>query len=501
MRSLAPGAATSDSGQKIVNRTPWRATAALVGLLLVLFSFTMLPPLFVSWYYTDGEREAFLGTFWATFSVGFLCWFPLRGARMELRNRQGFLVVVLLWVAASLLSALPFMLAHRPSMSLTDAVFEAISGLTTTGATALAAIDGLPQSILYYRAQLNFLGGMGIVVLAVAVLPMFGIGGMQLYKAETPGPMKDEKLTPRIRETAKRLWYVYVGIVVLCAVAFWLAGMTPFDAVAHSFSTISLGGFSTHGDSIGYFQSAAIELVAGAFTLLAGINFALHFLAWRTRSLTPIVHNPEVRFYLLMVMAIVALACAHLYWSGAFPLWESLYHGFFQSLSIMTDNGLVTAGYPGWPAPVVLLLVFASFFGGCVGSTCGGIKAFRFLLLFKQGIREVKRLIHPAAHFVVKIGDKSASDRVVEAVWGFYFLYVFAYCLLALAVVTTGVDLITAFGATAACLNNMGAGLGETASSFGGLNDAAKWVLAFAMILGRLELFPVLLLFSREAWE
>jgi trk system potassium uptake protein TrkH len=478
-----------------------KAAIAMIGRLLVLFSLSMLPPLFIGWLYQDGETKPFLYTFALTLSLGLICWLPLQGYTLDLRNRQGIMVVVGLWISLSLLCALPFILAVHPHMHITDAIFEATSGLTTTGSTVLYDVDILPHAILYYRAQLNFVGGMGIVVLAVAVLPMFGIGGMQLYRAETPGPMKDDKLTPRIRETAKRLWYIYVGLVVCCALAFRAAGMNFFDAVCHSFATLALGGFSTHTNSIGYFHSPAIELVAGVFSLLAGVNFALFFMIWKFRSLKPVLQNAEFQFYVAVLFLIVAITSLALYASGTFGAWESFYHGFFQTLSIVTDNGLTTAAYPSWPASITLLLVFGSFFGGCVGSTCGGIKAFRFLLLFRQSAREVRLLAHPAADIVIKIGGKRITDRVVDAVWGFYFLYIVSYCALSLGVAATGVDLITAFGSVAGCLNNMGVGLGETSTTFGVLNNSAKWLLTLSMLVGRLEVFPLLLIFTKDFWR
>jgi trk system potassium uptake protein len=342
---------------------------------------------------------------------------------------------------------------------------------------------------------------MGIVVLAVAIFPMLGIGGMQLYKAETPGPMKDEKLTPRITETAKNLWYVYVGLNLACALSFWLVGMPLFDAIAHSFATLALGGFSTHGASIGHFQSPAIEIVAGIFSLLAGINFALHFLAWRSSSVKPILHDSEFQCYCLVLGLLILTVCSYLYVSGTFPLWEALYHGFFQTASITTDNGLVTAGYPEWPLFIALLLLLASFFGGCVGSTCGGIKAVRFLLLYRQSVREAKLLVRPYAEIAVKVGQRAMPSQIVQAVWGFYFLYIFSYCAFSLALVATGVDLVTAFGSVAGCLNNMGVGLGETAVNFSYLNENALWLLSLAMLVGRLEIFPLLLLFLPDFWR
>ena len=478
-----------------------KAMLSLFGLLLILFSVTMLPPLLVSVLYDDGGTRAFLEAFVSTLSIGLLLRLSIRHQNLDLRKRQGFLVVVGVWIVVSLLSALPFMLAQHPHMRFVDAVFESVSGLTTTGATVLANLDQLPHSILYYRAQLNLLGGMGIVVLAVAILPVLGIGGMQLYRAETPGPMKDEKLTPRIRETAKRLWYVYVGLVIACAVAYWLAGMNAFDAIAHSFATLALGGFSTHSQSIGYFHSAPIEIVGGVFSLLAGVNFALYYVAWKNRSLIAILRNAEFQFYVAVLGIVVAATCVALWMTGTFGPWRSFYHGFFQAASIATDNGLTAGNYPHWPVFIPLLLIFASFFGGSVGSTCGGIKAFRFLLLFRQSLREIRLLIHPSAQIAIKVGQALVSERVVEAVWGFFFLYIFAFCFLSLAVTMTGVDLETAFGSVAACLNNMGAGFGATAAQFGTLTPVAKWLLSVAMLLGRLEVFPLLLLFSRDFWK
>jgi trk system potassium uptake protein TrkH len=346
------------------------------------------------------------------------------------------------------------------------------------------------------------MGGMGIVVLAVALLPMLGIGGMQLYRAETPGPMKEDKLTPRITETAKSLWLVYVGLNAACAFAYWIAGMEPFDAITHAFATLSLGGFSTHDASLGHFDSPAVQVVAAIFALLAGVNFALHFLAWRSLSVRVYLSDPEFRLYAVVVASLTLLTCAYLYLSGAFGLSAALYHGGFQAPSIILGNGLTTASYPAsWPVFIVFLLLLGSFFGGCAGSTCGAIKAVRFLLLYRQSVREVKLLIHPRASIAIKFGERTVEERVMTAVWGFYFLYIFAYCMLSLGLVAVGVDVVTAFGSVAGCLNNVGVGLGETASNFGGINDPAKWLLTFGMLIGRLEVFPLLLLFYPGFWR
>lgn len=486
-----------------VQRSPLKTALYMLGLLMLLFSITMLPPMAVAWWYDGTEVvQPFADAMGVMLVLGLLFWWPVRRYKVDLRNRDGFAVVVLFWVSLSLIGALPFMLSTKPHMPLVDAVFETVSGLTTTGATVLSGLDTLPKSIVYYRAQLNFLGGMGIIVLAVALLPMLGVGGMQLYKAETPGPMKDEKLTPRITETAKNLWVIYVTLNVLCTLSFWAAGMSFFDAICHSFATLALGGFSTHDASIGYFNSPLIELIAGFFSIVAAVNFALFFLAWRSRSLKAIFQDAEFRFCMAVFGGIIAITCLFLFWKDKFSAWESFYHGFFQAASVITDNGLVTIGYPAdWPIFVPLLLLLGSFFGGCVGSTCGGIKAVRFLLLYKQSVREARLLIRPSAQITVKLGTHPISDRVMQAVWGFYYLYIFSYCFFSLALTGTGVDLVTAFGSVGGCLNNMGVGLGETAVGFAPLNDAATWLLSLAMLIGRFEVFPLLLLFLPDFWK
>ena len=474
----------------------------MVGLLLILFSASLLPPIVVAWWY-DGYPVMlpFLETLAATLGLGLLCWAPLRHFKVELRNRDGFILVVAFWFLSSLLGALPFMLSDHPQMRFVDAVFETVSGLTTTGATVLSELDKMPKAILYYRAQLHFLGGIGIVVLAVALLPMLGIGGMQLYRASTPGPMKDEKLTPRITETAKNLWYIYAGLNFACFLAYWSAGMSPFDAVCYSFTTIALGGFAPHDASIGHFQNPLFGWITVFFLLVAMVNFALYFLAWRSHSLRAVYGDTEFRFCMKVVAGIVALAALHLYLDG-FTVWESAHLGIFQGISIITGAGLTTAGYPvqDWPAFVPLLLLLGSFFGGCVGSTCGGTKAIRFLLLYKQSVRETRLLVRPTAQIAVKLGEHPIPDRIMQAIWGFYYLYIFCYCAFSLALAATGVDLVTAFGTVAACLNNMGVGLGDTAIGFSTLNDSATWLMALAMLAGRLEVFP-LLLFLPDFWK
>ena len=478
----------------------FRAIQRIVGVLLMLFSLTMLPPAAVAWIYEENMVHVFLIGFLTTLITGVLLWLFVRDSGDELKLRDGFMVVVLFWVVLGIFGALPFVLAN--DLSIVDAVFESMSGLTTTGATVIVGLDSLPHAVLYYRQQLQWLGGMGIIVLAVAILPMLGIGGMQLYRAETPGPMKDTKLTPRITETAKALWYIYLSMTILCAGMYWLGGMTVFDAIGHSFSTVAIGGFSTHDLSMAYFDSHFIEAVAMVFMLLAGVNFALHFLAWRSLSIRPYVSDPEFRVYISVLGIISLLTIAYLYLTGMYSsLEQAAFNGLFQAISIGTTAGFTTAEYHHWPTFLPILLLLGSFIGGCAGSTGGGIKVIRVWLLIKQGLREIRRLIHPNAIFPIKIGNKPLSSRVVGSVWGFFSLYVVCFCVMGLTLAGTGLDLVTSFSAVAACLNNLGPGLGSVGANYAGINDAAKWILCFAMLLGRLEIFTLLVLMIPEYWR
>jgi len=478
------------------------AIQRILGILLTLFSVTLLPPLAFALWNDDGAANAFATAFGITLASGMVIWLPVAHVRREMRTRDGFIVVVMFWTVLTATGSLPFMLADNPHLSITDAVFESVSGLTTTGATVITALDQLPISILYYRQQLQWLGGMGIIVLAVAVLPMLGIGGMQLYRAETPGPMKDAKLTPRITETAKALWFIYLGLTVACALAYWLAGMDAFDALAHAYSTVAIGGFSTHDASIGYFNSPLINIVAVVFMFLAAVNFSLHFVAFRRRSPKGYWHDSEFRFYVLLLSLVIVVTVLGLYLTGTYDDWEdALVEGLFQAVSIGTTAGFTTAEFYNWPGFIAILLLFASFVGGCAGSTGGGIKVIRLLLLIKQGLREITRLIHPNAQIPVRLGDKTVSTRVIEAVWGFFALYVASFTVMYLALAATGLDLMTAFSAVAASINNLGPGLGGVGAHYADMHDMGKWILCFAMLLGRLEIFTLLVLLTPTFWQ
>ncbi len=478
------------------------AVQKILGLLLTLFSFTMLPPVAVGLFYRDGDVWPFFAAFVLILGVGLLTFLPVMRLHQELRVRDGFLVVVLFWTALGLAGALPFVLADQPNLSITDAIFESMSGLTTTGATVIVGLDDLPKAILFYRQQLQWLGGMGIIVLAVAVLPMLGVGGMQLFRAEMPGPMKDAKLTPRITETAKALWYIYAFMTVACALAYWGAGMSFFDAIGHSFSTVAIGGFSTHDASMGYFNSTLIEMIAVFFMLMAAMSFALHFVAFRRMDLRIYWQDSEFKFFIAVMTTVTAVTTLALFYTDTYITWDDAFtNGLFQAVSIGTTAGFTTAEFYYWPPFLEILLLFASFIGGCAGSTGGGIKVVRFLLLIKQGIREIERLIHPSAQIPVRIGGKSVNHRVVDAVWGFFSLYVASFVIMYLMLAATGLDLMTSFSAVAACINNLGPGLAQVGPHYAGLPDPAKWILCFAMLLGRLEIFTLLVLLTPTFWQ
>lgn len=488
-----------------------QAILKILGVLLLLFSITLLPPLAVSLTTADGAWLPFLIALAVNFALGIACWLPptLKRARADLRLRDGFLVVVLFWTVLSAMGALPLLLMRAPSLTAIDALFESMSGLTTTGATILTAIDHLPPSILYYRQQLQWLGGMGIVVLAVAVMPMLGVGGMQLYRAETPGPMKDNKLTPRITETAKGLWYIYLALTAICALAYHLAGMSVFDAIGHAFSTIAIGGFSTHDANLGYFQSNAIYAVAMFFMVLSGLNFALHFTAWRKRPRLPVLpalsvyaRDPEARAYFALLLIALAIALAVLLHHQTFPTpTDTFIQGAMQVISLVTTTGFTITEFSAWPSFLPIMLILCALIGGCAGSTAGGMKIIRMLLLCKQGSREISQLVHPHAVLPIKLGGVVIPEAVLNAVWGFLALYFISFALLVLLMSASGADIVTAFSAVAACLNNLGPGLGEVAHDYAALTDPSKAILIFAMLLGRLELFTLLVLFTPVFWK
>jgi trk system potassium uptake protein TrkH len=474
----------------------------ILGLLLILYSISMTTPLLVNLIYQDGVYLPFIESFVITLLTGLIFYFPTKHSRQELKIRDGFVVVVLFWVVICLFSAIPLYLAPNPHLSLTNAIFESVSGITTTGATILKNIDTLPHNILYYRQQMQFLGGMGIVVLAVAIMPMLGIGGMQLYRTETPGPLKENKLTPRIAQSAKALWLVYVILTALCALSYKLCGMSLFDAICGSFATIATGGFSVHSESFAYYQSNAIEMVGCFFMFLGGVNFTLHFLVFKKRSLKPYFQDEEfINYAKIIVLATATIATIlvtdHLFDEGG----DALIKAIFNVISLMTTTGLTTASFSDWPKFIPILLMMMAVIGGCAASTTGGIKVLRMLLIMKQSDRELMRLIHPNAIVNIKFGGKVLSRSILQSMWSFISIFLFFYLLLVLLYMAFGNDLTTSVGITTATLANAGAGIGDISQGFSGMNEPTKWVSMIAMLAGRLEIFSLLILFSPHFWN
>ena len=474
----------------------------ILGLMLMIFSLSMLPPVAVSFVFADGHHTPFVYAFLIVASLGLALWLPVRKVRRDLRLRDGFLVVALFWVFLGLAGATPLLISDVPELSFTDAVFEAVSGFTTTGATVIVGLDELPKSILYYRQQIQWLGGMGIIVLAVALLPVLGIGGMSLYKAETPGPVKDEKLTPRIAHTAKALWLVYLTLTVACGVAFYVAGMNAFDAVGHAFSTLSTGGFSPYDASLSHFDNVAIEVVAIVFMMAGGTSFALHFVMFRQRTAGVYWRDPEFRAYVGTLASLTLVVSTYLYLAGSYgsPL-EALRYGSFQVVSLQTSTGFVTADFPSWAGALPPLLMLATFIGGCAGSTGGGIKVIRWLLVVKQGLVELRRLVHPSAEIPVKLAAKPVPVRVMNAVAGFFAIYLLLFGAMMLLLMAAGLDQVSAWSAIATSINNAGPALGQVSANFRDVPDAAKWICALAMLIGRLELFTLIILFTPDFWR
>ena len=480
----------------------FRTIIRILGLLVALFSTTMIPPAIVSLIFEDGSGLPFLLAFFLCLFTGLAFWYPNREFRRDLRAKEGFLIVVLFWTVLASFGALPLLLLEQPQMTVTDAFFESFSGLTTTGATVIEGIDYLPKAVQFYRQQLQWLGGMGIIVLAVAILPILGVGGMQLYRAETPGPVKDSKMTPRIADTAKHLWYIYLSITTACMVSYWLAGMNLFDAICHAFSTVAIGGFSTYDASIGHFDSPLINAICVVFLWIAALNFALHYAAASGRSLKGYFKDPEFKAFFFIQMGLVLICFLVLVHFAVYATAEAAFdQALFQAVSISTTAGFATADFANWPAFLPIILIFASFIGGCAGSTGGGLKVIRVFLLYLQGKREVDRLIHPKAVYAVKLGDRAMPERVVEAVWGFFSAYAMVFVIIMIGLIGTGMDNVTAFSATAATLNNLGPGLGAVSSTFADVSDGGKWLLITAMLFGRLEIFSLLVLFSPTFWR
>lgn len=478
----------------------------IIGILVMCFSGTMLIPAFVALIYGDGGGKAFMQAFVLSLVVGALLWWPCHHHKQELRSRDGFLIVVAFWFVLGCLATLPLLLFDAPHLTLASAVFEAFSGLTTTGATVMTGLDNLPKAILFYRQFLQWLGGMGIIVLAIAIIPLLGIGGMQLYRAEMSGPMKEQRIRPRIAETAKMLWIIYLLLTISCALAYWLAGMTPFDALTHSFSTVSIGGFSTHDASMGYFNSPLINAITVLFLLISACNFGLHFRAFSTigreNFIKIYLRDPEFRFFISTQIILVVL-CTFVMWNHNYfsSSWQDFEQVLFQAVSISTTTGYTTSDFTVWPSFVPVLLILASFMGGCAGSVGGGLRVARVFVLYLQGKRELKRVVHPNLVYPIKWGKTVLDERVIGSIWAFFSAYLLVFLVCLLGVIASGVTPFDAFNAVLACLNNLGPALGSVSSNMTAIPDNAKWILTIAMVCGRLEIFTLLALFTPAFWK
>ncbi len=475
-----------------------RGIVWILGILSLLYGISMLIPAAIALFYDSGEFYHFAFACMLTLVIGAVAFFYFGEQPERLSHRDGFLIVALAWVLLSILGALPFMTTNV-CPSIFDALFESASGLTTTGATVLSNLDTMPHSILFWRSMQEWLGGMGIIVLAVAIMPLLGVGGMQLFRAETPGPVKD-KLTARVTETAKVLWYIYLMMTVVCAIAYALAGMGWFDAINHAMCTVAIGGFSTHDASIGYYDSPLIESVTVVFMILAGINFTLHFAAMHNNlSFHSYWKDDEFRAYVSILSFLIVVIGVVVLYSGT-GHWHEV---IFNVVSIATTTGFAVSDYAQWPPGTGMFLFAAMFIGACAGSTGGGMKVVRVLLLFRQGLGEIRRMIHPHAIIYIKLGDQTVEPSVVQAIWGFFVLYIVCYLMVAISLALTGVDMLTALSATAACLTNTGPGFGGVgpASNYADIPTTGKCILMFAMVLGRLEIYTFFVLLVPEFWR
>jgi len=477
--------------------------APLLGMIAMVMSFWHLLPLMVSVTVGDGAARDFAISMTLNSAAGYILWLATRQHRRDLKLRDGIALVVFAWVGGAAFATVPLMLSI-PGLSFTDAYFEAMAGLTASGGTVLSGLDYLPPSINVWRAELQWLGGLGVLVLVVAILPMLGLGGRQIVRAEIPGPMKDARLTPRIKETAKALWSVYTALTVLCLLAYAAAGMGWIDALVHAFTTMGLGGFSSHDASIGYFNSPAIEFVAIVFMVIAGINFATHFLAWSERGITPYRRDPEAMTYLFITVASVVMIGLYLWAHEVYPdLATTIRFAAFNTVSIVTTTGYSADDYGQWPYFAPIWLLFLGSFATCSGSTGGGIKMIRAIVLYRQIYRDMVRMLHPSAIIPVKVAGQRVAGTVIVGVLAYFFVWIATLVVATLLLAVTGLDLVTALSAAAASLSNIGPGLHDVgpASNFSGLSDIQTWICTSVMLLGRLELFTVLVIFTPAFWR
>ena len=477
----------------------YKSILNLLGILLGIFSLSFIPPLILTYMYSESGGEVFLYSFLFFSIFGVAIWAATRQKNLTLNISDGFVVTTLFWVVLACAGSVPF---YFFGLSVSDAIFESASGITTTGATTIVGLDNLPKSILLYRQLLQWIGGMGLIVLAVAVMPALGIGGGQLYKMELPGSHGNQKLTPKITDSAKALWKIYVGLTVACATLYLLSGMNVFDSIAHSLSTVAGGGFSTHDESIGFFDSALIEAVCIIFMLLSAASFAVHYAAIFGGKPLKYFYDSEFRFFLSVVLLIVVISLiVHIISNSYADIFSAFGTTIFHVVSTVTTSGFTTENFSLWPGFLPYLLLVGAFMGACSQSVGGGIKAWRVLIMINQAYKEILKTIHPNAVLSSKIGTKVIDAKIAEKVWGFFSIYVFIFMFLLMAMLGTGLSFETAFSAVGACLNNLGPGLGDVASNYANVSEFGKFILCFAMILGRLEIFTLLVLFTPAFWR
>ena len=474
----------------------FKALLKLFSILVMFFSISFIVPIITSFIYKDGALSIFVITFSIVFIIGFLGWLISKNNTEEMTHKDGFLVITLFWIVLSSAGSIPFILS---GMTFIDSFFESMSGITTTGATVIPNLSTLPESLLLYRQLLQWMGGMGLIVLAIAVMPLLGIGGGQLYKTEIPGAMNDQKLTPRIKETAQALWLIYLLLTIFCSVFYFFAGMNAFDAVSHSLSTVSIGGFSTYNNSIGHFDNGLIETVCIIFMLLSALSFTLHYFAFYMKKPLKYLHDPELRFFISIMACIFLLSILINYFSNYEQ--ASIRELLFHSVSIVTTTGFSIGDTNQWNPSIGFLFLIGAFIGACSGSVGGGIKSWRVLIMINYAYINLKKMIHPNAVISLKIGAKNVENDVAASVWGFFSIYVLSFIILLLGLVVTGLDFQSAFSAIGACLNNLGPGLGDVAQTYASVTATGKAILSFAMILGRLEIFTLLVLFMPIFWQ
>ena len=468
----------------------------LFSILVLFFSFSYVFPIIVSVIFDDGALYIFLKTLALVSLFGVVGLISTRKIKSELSQKDGFVIIVMFWIVLSIAGSIPFYLS---GMSFVDSFFESMSGITTTGATVISNIDTLPESILFYRQLLQWMGGMGLIVLAIAIMPLLGIGGGQIYKTEIPGAMGEQKLTPRIKETAQALWIIYLGLTLACTILYFIGGMSLFDAVSHSMSTVAIGGFSTHNESIGYFNSTFIELICIVFMLLSAFSFTLHYFAIYKKKPLKYFYDPEFRFF-MFVLSIVFLLALMISLLSGYENAPNIKEIAFHSVSTVTTTGFSISSNSDWPLSLSFLMLIGAFIGACSGSVGGGVKSWRVMIMLNHAYTNIMKIIHPNSVTTLKIGTRSVDNEVATSVWGFFSIYVISFVVLLLAILISGLDLESAFSAVGACLNNLGPGLGIVSENYSSISSYSKGILAFAMLLGRLEIFTLLVILTPMFW-